>query len=837
MVVKCPQCDTGNPSDSKYCKECATPLPSLEERADSHTKTLQTPAKDLIQGKTFAGRYQIIEELGRGGMGLVYKARDTKLKRSVALKFLPPEFTHISELKERFMREAQAAASLDHPHICTVYEFDEAEEKTFISMAYIEGQSLKKKIESGPLELDEALRIATQVAEGLQEAHKKGVVHRDIKSANIMVTEKGQAMIMDFGLARVRGGTLVTKEGMTMGTIAYMSPEQARGEEVDHRTDIWSLGVVLYEMFSGQLPFKGEHDQAVVYSILNEQPKPVTDLRSNIPMALEQVVGKALEKNLDERYQHMEELLNDLKSIAEGIEPEGIRARLRKAKFLKRKKAILYAGLASLLIIMTVVALILFTGRAEAMDSIAVLPLENLSGDPGQEYFVDGMHEELITELSKIRALKVISRPSAMRYKNSKKSLPEIAKELNVKGIIAGSALKEGQRVRISVQLIEAETERNLWVKTYDKDYRDILMLHGEVALDIAREIRIAVTPAEQIRLASARPVDAEAHELYLKGRYYWNKFSPEWAEKSITYYNQAIEKNPTYALAYAALADSYVVLSLGFDVLPGKDTLPKAREAALKALELDPTLADAHVSLGLVAACYDWDRQAANKHFEKALDLDPNSISAHLFIEIYLSLLEAKYKESIDHLERAQELDPLNLHVKSRLGFVYYYSRDFDRAIEQFKEIVAFDPNNPFGHLGLMEVFGIKGRYDEALAEGQKLLESGMRAVAVVGSLGAWYGFAGKKDKALELLSELKARSNQGYVSSFWIAAIYMGLGEMDKAFERLEKAYGERDGNLIYITAPAPFDAWSPDPRYKPLLKKMGLEHMFEKVSSYKK
>jgi TolB-like protein/Tfp pilus assembly protein PilF len=638
-------------------------------------------------------------------------------------------------------------------------------------------------------------------------------------------------------LARVRGGTLVTKEGMTMGTIAYMSPEQARGEEVDQRTDIWSFGVVLYEMFSGQLPFQGEHDQAVVYSILNEQPKPVTDLRSNIPMALEQVVGKALEKNLDERYQHMEELLADLKSIAEGIVPEGMRSRLRKAKLLKRKKAILYAGLASLLIIMTVVALNLFTGRAEAMDSIAVLPLENLSGDPDQEYFVEGMHEELITELSKIRALKVISRPSVMRYKNSDKSLPEIAKELNVKGIVAGSALKEGGRVRISVQLIEAETERNLWAERYDKDYRDILMLHGEVALDIAQEIRIAVTPAEQARLASARPVDSEAHELYLKGRYYWNKFSPEWAEKSITYYNQAIEKNPTYALAYAALADSYVVLSTGFDVLPGKDTLPKAREAALKALEFDPTLADAHVSLGLVAACYDWDRQAANKHFEKALELNPNSISAHLHIEIYLSLLEAKYKESIDHLERAQELDPLNLHVKARLGFVHYYSRDFDRAIEQFKEIVAFDSNNPLGHLGLMEVFGKKGMYDEAFAEGEKLLESGMRAVAVIGSLGAWYGFAGKKDKALERLSELKARANQGYVSSFWVAAIYMGLGEVDTASEWFEKAYVERDGNLIFITAPALFDSYSPDPRYKQLLKKMGLEDLFEKVSSYKR
>ncbi|MFQ6066800.1 MAG: protein kinase [bacterium] len=378
MAIKCPKCYSDNPPDSKYCKECATPFPTAEEIPLSHTKTLQTPVKDLIKGTTFAGRYQIIQELGRGGMGVVYKAQDTKLKRTVALKFLPPELTHISEVKDRFMREAQAAAALDHPHICTVYEFDEAEDKTFISMAYIEGQSLKKKIESGPLELDEALRIATQVAEGLQEAHKKGVVHRDIKSANIMVTDKGQAKIMDFGLARAPGRTLITKEGMTMGTIAYMSPQQARGEEVDHRTDIWSLGVVLYEMFTGQRPFKGEHDQAVVYSILKEKPKPITDLKAEIPMAIEQVVGKALEKNPDDRYQQIEDLLDDLRSISEGIVPEGVRARLRKIKILKRKRAILYAGIAGLLIIMTVIALSLFTGRTEAIDSVAVLPLENL---------------------------------------------------------------------------------------------------------------------------------------------------------------------------------------------------------------------------------------------------------------------------------------------------------------------------------------------------------------------------------------------------------------------------------------------------------------------------
>jgi len=379
-------------------------------------------------------------------MGVVYKAQDTKLKQTVALKFLPPELTHVSDVKERFMREAQAAAALDHPNICTVYEFDEAEKKTFISMAYIEGQSLKKKIESGPLELDETLKIATQVAEGLQEAHKKGVVHRDIKSANIMVTEKDQAKVMDFGLARIAGGALVTKEGMTMGTIAYMSPEQARGEEVDHRTDIWSLGVVLYEIFTGQLPFKGEHDQAVVYSILKEKPKPITDLRSEIPMAIEQVVSKALEKNPNERYQHLEELVEDLRSISEGIEPAGIRARLLKAKLLKRKRAILYTGIAGILILITVIALTLFTGRAEAIGSIAVLPFENLTGDAEQEFFVDAATDELIGQLAQIGAWRVISRRSVMQYKGVERPLPEIARELNVDAVVEGTV--SGRRER-----------------------------------------------------------------------------------------------------------------------------------------------------------------------------------------------------------------------------------------------------------------------------------------------------------------------------------------------------------------------------------------------------
>ncbi len=834
--MECPRCHSDNREDSRFCRNCAAPLEGVVSGQPSLTKTLGTPARFPRPGSLISGKYRIIEEIGRGGMGIVYKAEDLKLQRRVALKFLPPDLAPIEEIHQRFRREAQAAAALDHPHICTVYEFDESDGKPFISMAYVEGQSLKTRIESRRLEFGEVLTIATQIAEGLREAHGKGVVHRDIKSANIMINEQGQAKIMDFGLARVKGSALVTQQGLTMGTISYMSPEQARGDEVDPRSDIWSFGVVLYEMLTGQLPFKGGGDQAVVYAILNLPPRPVGELRPEVPSGLATVVERALEKDLGDRYQNVEEMLTDLKAVAEGAMPAGPIARRRKAPGLKRKKGLLY-GLAGALTIAAVVTAVLLSRRPEALDSVAVLPLENRSGDPGQDYFVEGMHEELITELSKIGALKVTSRPSVVRYRGVKKPLPEIARELNVKGIVAGSALKVGGRVRISVQLIDVRTERNLWAETYDRDYRDVLTLHGEVALEIARKIKIAVTPAEQRGLASVRPVNSEAQDLYLKGRYYWNKFSPELMAKTISFYEQSIEKDPDYALAYAGLAETYVMLSVGFAVLPGQDILPKARDAASKALALDPTLAEAHVSLGIVATCYDWDRRAAREHFDRALALNPRSVSVHQWIEPYLTFLEGAYQESLDHLARAQELDPLNLFVKTRLGFVDYYRRDYDGAIKRFKEIVDFDPNIPAAHLGLRECYFGKGLVDAAIAEGEKVLKLGMRAEAAVGGLACLYGKAGRTSEARALLAELMARAARGYVSSFWVAAVHMGLGETDEAFAWLDKAFAERDGSMIYITVPIMYDALGADPRYRQLLGKMGIGDLFEKLSPDKK
>ena len=823
MGIKCPKCQSNNPDTQQYCGECGTQLiPSKEIPV---TKTLEKPIQELIGGTTFAGRYQIIEELGRGGMGVVYKAQDTKLKRTVALKFLPPELTHISEVKERFMREAQAAAALDHPNICTVHEFDEAEEKTFISMAYIEGQSLKKKIESGPLVLDEALRIATQVAEGLQEAHDREVVHRDIKSANIMVDERGQAKIMDFGLARIAGGTLVTKEGMTMGTIAYMSPEQARGEEVDHRTDIWSLGVVLYEIFTGQLPFKGEHDQAVVYSILKEKPKPITDIKADIPTAIEQVVGKALEKNPDERYQHIDELIDDLKSISEGIVPEGVKARLRKAKLLRRKRAILYASIAGFLIIMTVIALSLFTGRAAAIDSIAVLPFENLTGDAGQEYFVDGVTDELIGQLAQIGALRVISRTSVMQYKGVKKSLPEIARELNVDAVVEGTVHQVGDSVRIRVELIDAlPEERNLWAQTYDRDMTDVLVMYSEIARAIIDKTQVKLTQQEQTRLASARPVDPEAHEAYLRGNYFSNKASVEGWYRAIEYYEQAIEEDPRYAPPHAAMAYTLAILPyyLGRTraSAPQEEFYPKARDAARTAIELDDTLATAHIASGLIEFSYYWDWAVAEREFQRAIELEPGSAEAHLRYGAYLAWI-GRSEDGIAEGRHAVELDLLSLQTNTRLGMILYFARRYDEAIEQLKKVLDMEPNFGQAYLWLFYTYMNKGLYEDAFATFQKVHDLWGSTMPITHR--PWYAYLhalwGKKEEARRTLSA------PGWTNfDPWIrAVVYGALGEKDEAFLLVEQAYKERDPLLAVAKEDPRLDPLRDDPRFQDLLRRM--------------
>ena len=756
-------------------------------------------------------------------MGVVYKAEDTKLKRTVALKFLPPELTHISELKERFMREAQAAAALDHPNICTVYEFDEAEEKTFISMAFIKGQSLRKKIESGPLELEEALRIATQVAEGLQEAHKKGIVHRDIKSANIMMDERDQAKIMDFGLARMTGGTLITKEGMAMGTIAYMSPEQARGEEVDFRTDIWSLGVVLYEMFCGQLPYKGDHEQTVLYSILNEKPKPITDLRSEIPVSIGQVVAKALERNPKERYQHIEELLDDLKSISAGIIPDEIKVRLRKAKLRRRKRTILYASVAGLVIAMVVIALGLFTGSAEAIESIAVLPLENLTGDAGQEYFVDGVTDELIGQLAKIGALRVISRTSVMQYKGVDKSLTEIAQELNVDAVVEGTVYQVGENVRVRVQLIDVlPEEQNLWAETYDRAKADVLVMYSEMARAIADKSQVNLTADEMTRFTSASQVNPEAYDAYLKGKFHWYKFTQKELKLAIQYFELALQIDPNSALAHMGVAMGWIG-NYQMGRAPRNEAVPLAKAAAEKAVELDDTLAEAHYALALVRAWHKWDWESAETEFQQAFKLNPNYPDAHAYYAHFLAQM-GRTDEALLYMEQALELDPLNPGFQAMYGMVLLYNRRFDDALAAANTALNMVPHHPIGRWVLQHALISNGMREEQLADQRQRIAPDPERVAALERGLEEGGYEGAQRAIADVFAARYGKPGKWISGGRGIALRYLDAGDYDRAIDWLEKAYEEHDPVLPYIGIPT----WAPlrsNPRFQDLLRRIGL------------
>jgi serine/threonine protein kinase len=816
--MKCPRCQHENPEDTRYCGQCAAPLGSPEEI--SFTKTQIAPGIGPQKGGTVAGRYRILEELGRGGMGIVYKAEDTRLKRTVALKFLPPELTHVPDVKARFMREAQAAAALDHPNICTVYEFEEADGKTFISMAYIQGQSLKKKLEAGPLELEEALKIAMQVAEGLQEAHRKGIIHRDIKSGNVMVTERGQAKVMDFGLARQIESTLMTREGSTMGTVAYMSPEQARGEVVDQRTDIWSFGVVLYEMLTGQLPFKGEHEQAIIHLILKENPKSIKDLKAGVPPSFEQVVFRALEKNPDKRYQQIEDLLDDLRSISAGIVPEEIRTRLRKARLGKRKRVFFFGGAVALVLAAVGAALILFTRPAQAIDSIAVLPLANLSGDPDQEYFADGMTEELITNLAKIGALKVISRSSVMQYKGTKKPLPQIAKELNVGALVEGSVLREGGQVRITAQLIRASTDQHLWAESYQRDLRGVLALQGEIAGAIADKVRAAVTAAERTRLTSARPVDPEAYEACLKGDEHLDKLTPEEISLSLEYYASALKKDPSCALAYTGIAMAWIGRNQMGYTTP-REGGPKAKEAALKALELDENLARAHHVLADYYWLYEWDWAGAEAQFKRALELNPNLGAIRVDYSHYLMTMK-RLEEGMAEIQRAMELDPLNEVTKAFYGVDLEISGRYDEAVVQYRKALRTSPRLPFAHWRLSVVFFMKGLENESLAE-MKAYYAGDHEMEEALTQGyAQSGYRGAMRRAADTLA---ARDRTSYVLPTDVAGLYMRAGDSAQALEWLEKGLEARDPNMPYVNVLPTYDTLRSDPRFQDLLRRMNL------------
>ena len=647
-------------------------------------------------GKTIS-HYKILEKLGEGGMGVVYKAEDTKLKRTVALKFLPHHLLTNEEDKTRFLHEAQAASALNHPNIMTIHEIDEVDEKSFIVMEYVEGENLKDKVEKGPLRTKELLNIAIAVADGLNAAHEQEIVHRDIKSENIMISKTGIVKIMDFGLAKRKGMSRITKAGSTLGTLAYMSPEQAEGLEVDRRSDLFSFGVVLYEMATGKLPFRGEHDAAILYSIVNEVPLPVNTLNPNIPPELERFIHKALEKEPEDRYQHADDLAADLRKLKKDLETGKTKAEVTKPKLAVRKRSYLYSVIAGIVILALIAVYFSLSSKPTSGDrkSIAVLPFKNMVSDPANEWFSDGITVDIITQLSKISDLKVISRTSVMLYKDSKKTLREIGKELSVATILEGSVRRADNRVRIVSQLVDARTDKHIWAETYDRDLKDIFAIQSDVAHKIAAALKATLTPEEKSSFERRPTQNLEVYDFYLKGNYYWENYTDlEGNKKAARMYEKAVELDPEFALAYAKLAIVHFALYANITWDHSPERLQKGKTALEKAGELSPDLPEVHRARGgyYDSVLGDYDR--ALEQYEIALQKQPNS-SEILYEMGWIFRDRGEWNQAEKYWLKAYDLDPQNGLSCFYMSVLYKRLRNWTEVVRWANLAISIDPVN----------------------------------------------------------------------------------------------------------------------------------------------
>jgi len=817
--------------------------------------------------------YRILKKLGEGGMGQVYLAEDLNLGRQVAIKVLSHELTDNPDHLRRFEREARAASALNHPNILTVYEIGQSDGAHFIATEFIEGESLSQRMKRGPMELAEVLDIGIQIASALAAAHEARIVHRDIKRDNIMVREDHLVKVLDFGLAKLvqqeaneldsEGVTRAlhkTTPGVVMGTAEYMSPEQARGQEVDERTDIWSLGVVLYRMVTGKTPFSGGTISDVIASILKTDPPPLVNEAEPVPRELEQIISKALRKNREDRYQHIKDLLIDLKdckqewefssrlgtsapreqrsgqsarsaevetSSVTGVHPTS-RDEYTVDKF-KRHKLGVAAALVVLIGLATIGALAYRRYFAAAdqtgIDSLAILPFVNDTGDSEMEYVSDGLSESLINNLSQLPGLKVIARSSAFRYKGKNANAEEVAQALGVKSILTGRVLRLGENLQINVELMDARDKTQVWGGQYNRSGRDLMAVQQEIARDISRNLRLKLSGLEQSRVGNLHTANGEAYELYLKGRFYWNKRTGESLKKSLDYFNQSIEKDPSYALAYVGLADAYIVIPY-FSVATAQDSYPKAKAAAQRALEIDDRLAEAHTAMAAVLMNYDWNLPESNREYERAIELNPNYATAHHWYARENLIIMGQFDRALAEMRRAQELDPLSLIINANFGKAYFNARRYDDAVQQLRKTVEIDQSFFVAHHYLGSAYAMKGNYSEALAEYQKARQLNPDDPHVVALLARLYAISGKRDEALRTLAQLKSMARERYVADYSIALVYAALGEKDLAFELLEKSYRDHTVDMLTLYYDPLIDNLRSDPRFADLQRRVGLK-----------
>jgi serine/threonine-protein kinase len=829
VTIKCPKCQAENPETKQFCGDCGTQLPSSRDIHPELTETLQTPIKGLTRGTIFASRYEIIEELGTGGMGKVYRVFDKKIEEEVAFKLIKPEIAADKKTVDRFRNEIKTARKITHQNVCRMHDLNEEGKSLYITMEYVPGEDLKSFIRRARrLDIGTAISIAKQVCEGLTEAHRLGVVHRDLKPSNIMIDKEGNAKIMDFGIARFVHAKGITGEGVIIGTPEYMSTEQLEGEEVDQRSDIYSLGVILYEMVTGRIPFEGDTPLSIAVKHRGEPPKDPRMANAQIPKDLAQLILKCLDKNKNERYQEAKGLLSELIKIEKRI-PTAERVVLRetpkKEEISKIKsKNLFILGAIIILLLLSILGVRIIKGKQEQIDSIAVLPFESVNELPDTEYLSEGVTESLITKLSQLPSLKVISRFSVFQYKGKKIDLQTISRELNVRAVLMGRIIQRGEALSISVELVNTKNNRVIWSEQYNQKLSDIFAMQEEISKDITEKLKLKLTSEEQKQLAKRYTGNTEAYQLYLKGRYYWNKRTEEGFKKAIEYFEQAIEKDPLYALGYAGLADCYDLLGWYGHFSPS-EAYPKAKVAANKALEIDDKLAEAHASLAAFCLWHDWDWPAAEREFKRAIEISPGYAIAHLWYADCLTV-KGRSDEAIAEMKRAQELDPLSLIISTDVAKEFLYARKYDQAIQQSKKTLELDPNFYRVHKYLGIAYLEKSMIEEAIAVFQKAKDLSSGQPAELAWLGYGYGMSGRKSEALKIHEELGKKARQQYISAIYFAVVHIGLGDKDRAFEWLERAYNERSSWLIYIHRNPLYDSLHSDSRYKALLKKMRLE-----------